>query len=232
MTETIDALLSRWARVGAMYNVTPSRQSPDLELLVIDTLQYIPSFSRLLPMTVTWLSLYSRLICRHRLASMTRSLEDPLSQAILGLLLDTVRQSTSVDHFNSVIQNCNAWKCPRPLFDTDSVSDRLRDMARQRSCTIGQAWGLWHQSVQLKTDAIRPSDWIMDKNPSYQMRAVFKGNLRSSILVLLKHNPETGQSESALSRACGVTRKAVREALDHLEFCRMVLETASLDVYA
>lgn len=31
-----------------------------------------------------------------------------------------------------------------------------------------------------------------------------------------------GQSESALARACGVTRPAVREALDHLELCGLV----------
>lgn len=222
MTKSINLLLSRWAKVGAMYNVMPSRKSPDLELLLIDTARHIPGFSRLLPMTVTWLTSYFRLICRHRLAHMTRSLQDPSSHAILGLLLDTVRQSGSIDHFNAVIQDCRALEVPRPLFDTDCVSKHFIDMAHQRSCAIGKTWGLWHQDIQLKTDAIRPPDWIMNKNPSYQIRAIFKGNLRSSILVLLKHNPDTGASESALSRACGATRKAVREALDHLEFCRMV----------
>ena len=115
MAKAIDALLSRWARVGAMYNVTPSRQSPDLELLLIETAQHIPSFSRLLPMTVTWLSLYSRLICRHRLAYISRSLTDPLDHAVLGLLLDTARQSRSIDHFSSVIHQCQALEVPRPL---------------------------------------------------------------------------------------------------------------------
>ena len=153
---------------------------------------------------------------------MTRSLTDPLSHSILGLLLDTAGQYASTEHFNPVIHDCRAVEVPKPLFDTDCVSDRLIDMARKRSSAIGQAWALWHQDAQLKPDAIRPPEWVMDRNPSYQMRAIFKGNLRASILVLLKYNPETGTSESALSRACGATRKAVREALDHLEFCRMV----------
>jgi hypothetical protein len=140
----------------------------------------------------------------------------------MGMLLDMVRHASSMDHFNLIIRHCQPLQQPKPLFDLDRQSSALTDMARQTTSDLGQTWGLWCQPVSLKPDAIRPLPWIMDRNPSYQRRAIFGGNLRASILVMLATDPNVGQSESALARACCATRKAVREALDHLEFCRLV----------
>ncbi|MCF7972325.1 MAG: hypothetical protein K9N55_00775 [Phycisphaerae bacterium] len=222
MTQELDKLLARWVRVGAMYNIASARKTPDIEVLLVDTARLLPGFSRLLPMTVTWLSLYCRLVCRHRLIHMVNELSDQTQVATLGMLLDMVRQINSMDHFNLIIRQCKSLSQPKPLFDIDRQSPKLVDMAQQTTCETGQTWGLWCQPVLLKPDAIRPLPWIMDKNPSYQMRAIFGGNLRASILVMLATDPGVGQSESALARACCATRKAVREALDHLEFCRLV----------
>jgi hypothetical protein len=222
MTQKLDNLLARWVRVGAMYNVASARKSPDIEVLLVDTVRLLPEFARLLPMTVTWLSQYYRLVCRHRLVHKVNLVLDETQIAAMGMLLDMVRQVTSIDHFNLVIRQCQPLQQPRPLFHLDDQSPTLTDMVEQTTCDAGQTWGLWCQPVSLKPDAIRPLPWIMDKNPSYQRRAIFGGNLRASILVILATDPSVGQSESALARACCATRKAVREALDHLEFCRMV----------
>jgi hypothetical protein len=162
-------------------------------------------------------------VCRHRLVHMVRMLSDPIEVATLGMMLDMVRQMNAIDHFNLIIRQCDPLSEPQPLFDSDRQVPALVNMAEQTTCEVGRAWGLWCQSVSLKLDALRPLPWIMDKNPTYQMRAIFGGNLRSSILVMLAVDPGVGQSESALARACGATRKAVREALDHLEFCRLVV---------
>jgi hypothetical protein len=51
---------------------------------------------------------------------------------------------------------------------------------------------------------------------------VFQGGLRSSILATLEHDQLDGASEAKLARLCGVTRKAIHEALDHLELCDLV----------
>lgn len=222
MSDKLDTLLARWVRLGAMYNVHSARKSPDIEELLIDTVRWMPTFARLLPMTVTWLSQYTRLVCRHRLLNMAESLSDQTHQATLGLLLDMVRCMTSTDHFNLIIRQCEPLGSHQPLFDVDRQSSLLIDMAQQTTCDTGRHWGLWCQPITLKPDAIRPLSWIMDKNPSFKMRAIFSGNLRSSILVMLAMDPDVGQSESSLARACCATRKAVREALDHLEFCRLV----------
>ena len=222
MTDRLDNLLSRWVRLGAMYNVRSARKSPDIEVLLVDTLRFLPTFARLLPMTVTWLCQYDRLVCRHRLLHMAKSLSDQPYRATLGLLLEMVHQTTSTDRFNLIIRQCTPLQHPQPLFECDRQSPSLAALAQQTTCDVGRHWGLWCRPIALKTDAIRPLAWIMDKNPSFQMRAIFSGNLRSSILVMLAKDPNVGQSETALARACCATRKAVREALDHLEFCRLV----------
>lgn len=222
MTQKLDTLLARWVRIGAMYNVASVRKSPDIEVLLVDTVRLLPGFARLLPMTVTWLSQYYRLVCRHRVVHMVNAMSDPTQAATMGMLLDMARQVHSIDHFNIIIRQCKPLQQPRPLFDIDRQSPTLIDLARKSTCDVARNWGLWCQPVSLKFDAIRPLPWIMDRNPCYQMRAIFGGNLRSSILVMLAADPNVGQSESALARACCATRKAVREALDHLEFCRLV----------
>ncbi|MDD5458557.1 MAG: hypothetical protein PHF37_04105 [Phycisphaerae bacterium] len=101
-------------------------------------------------------------------------------------------------------------------------TEKLSLLAKAESCGIAQKWGLWCGSVQLKDDAVRPIEWIMAKNPALKQRAIFGGNLRVSILESIARNSRAGQSESALSRYCHATRKAVREALDHLEFCQII----------
>jgi DNA-binding GntR family transcriptional regulator len=62
----------------------------------------------------------------------------------------------------------------------------------------------------------------MSNNPSLHKRAIFSGKLQASILVTLETDPSAGRSESALARACGATRNAIRDALDHLELCQFV----------
>lgn len=218
-----DVILSQWARLGAFFNVEPSEQTPDIEKLLIETAGLCPQMPRLFTVCVTWLTRYYRLVCRHRLAKFAAEIPETETSAVLGLMLSLTKQYTGTDHFNLVIKQCKPIAPAEPLFVLDRKSDALANLAESRSCELGQQWGRWCEAVELKDDAVRPLHWLMDQNPSMQYRALFGGNLRVSILETLAFNPDAGQSESALARHCLATRKAVREALDHLEFCQLVL---------
>lgn len=68
----------------------------------------------------------------------------------------------------------------------------------------------WNGPNLLKTDVLQPTAWVMRHNPELHYRALFSRNLKASILACLAVDPDTERNESALARACGVTRKAPR----------------------
>ena len=222
MHDLLKKVLLDWTTLGVLYGASPAHKTPDIEVLLLRTVELLPTFARLLPTTVTWLVQYERLVCRHRLSRMSGEVADTNTSAALGLLLDFVRQHTQSDHLNIVIASCRASEHPEPLFAVDQQSDALVRLAEDHTSDISRRWGLWTAEPVLKSDAIRPTNWLMKRNPALRYRAIFGGNLRASVLACLLADPDAGRSESALALACGVTRKAIREALEHLEFCGMV----------
>ena len=217
-----DIVLTGWCKLGVMFNVSPAKNTPDIENLLIDTAAVLPQNARLLPVAVTWLCKYYRLVCRHRLAGFAAKIVDGDVSAALGLILDIVKSKTGIDHFNLAIKQCQPAKISKPLFIFDRKTKKLSLLARAESSDMARKWGLWCSQVQLKNDAVRPIKWIMAHNPPLKQRAIFGGNLKVSILESLARDSQAGQSESALSRYCYATRKAIREALDHLEFCQII----------
>jgi hypothetical protein len=222
-----DKILHQWARLGILFNVRPSGKTPDIEKLLVDTAIMLPYMPRLLPASVTWLTCYERLVCRHRLAGLAAVISD-VDTAAMGLLLSIAKDFSGTDHFNLVIKKCRPLKKPKPLFEVDRKARQLWRLSQTNSSPISRKWGLWCEPVKLKENAVRPLTWVMQHNPSLQQRAVFSGNLRASILETLAHDKQAGQSESLLARHCHATRKAVREALDHLEFCQLIVRRNSI----
>ncbi len=218
----LDRLLSQWTRLGAMFNVRPARRTPDIEQLLIDTMSFIPVFARLHPMTVSWLRRYYRLVCRHRLAVLANAIDDPRQSAVLGYVLTKAKQESHVDHFNLAIKACRPLSKSQPLYDVYRRNSTMIALAKKQSEPMGKKWHLWAPPERVYEDAIRPAEWVMSKNPSLKPRADFGGKLPASILVTLQNDPDAGKSESALSRACQATRSALRDALDHLELCRLI----------
>ena len=87
-----------WARVGVLFGCEPSRESPDLERLLIDTARKCPDNARLLPLAVTWLVEYGQFVARHRLKRLVQTELEPEPQAILGLLIEeAVRHGATRD---------------------------------------------------------------------------------------------------------------------------------------
>jgi len=222
-----DKILRQWARLGILFNVRPAGRTPDIEQLLMNTAVILPQIPRLLPACVTWLRRYDRLVCRHRLAGMATTVLDADASAAMGLLLSMAKDFSGTDHFNLIIKQCRPLKTPKPLFDVDRLSEKLLRLSQENSSPISRKWGLWCETVELKEDAVCPLEWVMQHNPSLHQRAIFNGNLRASILETLAHDKQAGQSESLLARHCHATRKAVREALDHLEFCQLVIRRSA-----
>lgn len=218
---SLENTLSKWARLGIEFNVKPARATPDVERLIVDTAYYLPEFARLLPTVITWLSQNYRLVCRHRLARYTFDITDKDVSAAIGIILSESMNITNTDHFNLAIKYCTPTTA-KPLFEVDRKSEALERLAKSTASQISLKWGLWYQPFVLKQESIRPIEWIMSINPSLKRRALFNGNLRASILETLQFEPVSGESESALAKSCNATRKAIREALDHLEFCQLI----------
>jgi hypothetical protein len=218
----IDHLFSQWARLGALFEIQPSRTTPDVERLLIATAGAIPASARLHAMAVSWLGRHDRLVCRHRLAVLASQLHSRLSSAVLGHVLSAARRVGRTRHFNLPVKACQPLETPRPLFDAYRGNPALIELARSQTDEIGRTWGLWGPGDRHYDDAIRPAEWIMTNNPALMPRALFSGGLAASILVTLDETPRAGESELALARACGATRSSVRDALDHLELCRRI----------
>ena len=215
-------VISQWTRIGVLFNTLESNCTPDIENLLIETARHIPTNPRLFTMAVTWLGQYRLLVARRRIAQMAAGIDDPVHSATLGLVLDTVRTMHHIDAFDAVISICHRHREAMPLFVADRANPALATFARDQSSRLGRRWKLWSDAVDLKPQAVRPIEWIIERNPSYQWRAVFAGSLRASILACLEYDLPMGSSEAQLARRCGVTRKAVHESLDHLEFCSLV----------
>ena len=222
MNGGLEKIISRWVRLGAAFNAPPARKTPDIERLLVETALVMPQSARVHSMMISWLVRYRQLVCRHRLAALTRRIESPQQSAALGLTLTLARNCAESDHFNLAVKACKPLAPPMPMFQIDRRNKKFAALARKLSCDEGRRWGLWTPKERLYDDAIRPHSWIMRKNPSLHNRAVFGGKLQASILVTLESDPSAGRSESALARACGATRNAVRDALDHLELCQFV----------
>jgi hypothetical protein len=218
-------LSARWARAGAMFDVEPTSTTPDLERLLLDTARQARADARLLVMAATWLTRYGSLVARHRLNQLVGHELAPSDRVVLGFLLELVRNETDTSHFNGVIALCRECAGNRrdnlvdfpPLFEVYRGRPALLARLGRQGSALARSWGMLADPIEFKLDALRPARWVVGRNPSFRMRADLGGDLRCSVLITLEHDPDAGRSESNLARECGVTRRALRLALDQLE---------------
>lgn len=216
MNKTLDILFAQWTRLGAGFNTEPSAQTPDLERLLLDTARHSPEAARLFIMAATWLHRYGELIAKNRLK---RLINDELAiehRPTLGLLLDIAQQGTHPLRFQSIISMLEPATTPQPLFQISRENAKLAERAERRASVISRKWGMWCDPIEFKDDALRPSHWVMARNDGFITRADFRGDLRSSILAALRHDPQAGESEYKLARLSGGSRAQVRNSLENL----------------
>jgi len=222
--DLLKLVAARWARLGAMLNVKAASRTPDIERLLLDTARVCSRNSRLFVLAASWLALYGEYVARHRLAHLVRhELEDEYQPA-LGLLLEWARDHGAVNgsRFNLAIKACAAAATPQPLFDVERRNAPLAALAEQRASALSRRWGRWTIDFEIKSDAIRPAEWIAAHNSSLGERALTGGDLLASVLAECHAEPQAIQSEAELARRCGASRPAIREALRRLQLAGQI----------
>lgn len=216
----LDNTMARWARIGVLFGIRPSRRSPDLERLLLDTARLAPVNARLFSLAVSWLSQYSNLVARHRLKRLVRDELERVARPVLGLILDLAIKHGAARNLNIAAKACGKAKETRVLFDIHAGSAARRRLAQTTACPEAKCRGLWAPDVDPKLDALRPAAWILTNNPGYRDRAIRKGDLRATILVVLRLDVTENElnCELALADLCAANRTAVKAALDDLEF--------------
>ncbi len=214
-----DTLERDWARLGVLFHVAPSRRTPDLERLLLDTARHGPDNARLLPLVVTWLVAYGHFVARHRFKRLAQDELEPEPQAVLGLLIEEAVAHGATRDLLIVSEVCHPRAQPLPLSALQRHDPALAAIAERRASDLSRRWGVWAPPLALKNDALRPVSWLLRRNPGYRARIIRKGDLRASILETLRRDlpRATAPSESALTRLSGATRTAVRKALNALE---------------
>lgn len=210
-------LRSRWARLGVLFNVNPARSTPDIERLILDTSRFCSHDSRLFILAVSWLVSFGSYVAGHRLKALACSELSSDEQASLGLLIETAVAAGAPRSLGRVVVTGLSFAPePGPLFEVDRGP--LAAVVKRSATPISRRWGRWVQPIEIKADAIRPVRWVLQHNPELARRAAHKGDLRSSVLEVLRRDLAGGPvSEAALARACGATVLAIRAALDDLQ---------------
>lgn len=217
MTKDLSNTIARWTKIGTGFNTPPSRKTPDLERLLLKTAEVVTHEPSLLTLSVTWLATYPEFVAKHRLAALVDQTPSFRHRAELGLILSLAREFADTPAFDRTIELCKPCDPARPLFEIQRSNPVWKQVAESEASELSKRWGLWCQPIELKEDAIRPANWIVQRNPTFFDRAVFRGDLRLSILATLRDDPKAGRSEVALSRVCGAQRTAIRDALQALE---------------
>lgn len=215
----LDNTIARWSRVGVLFGSRPTRTTPDLESLLLDTARLAHGSARLFCLAVTWLSQYGNFVARHRLKRLVETNLEADHQPVLGALLTLAVKHGASRELLVAADVCGPADTPGPLFDVQRRSPALARIAQRHACAEGLRWNLWLSDEPPKLDALRPARWIISQNPEYGERIVRKGDLRCSILLVLRHDTPGGSADSevALAEKCSANRIAVRNALDDLE---------------
>ena len=215
-------VVAQWTRLGASFAVAASEEPPDLERLLLDTARLGAGNSRLLTMGATWLAEYSSYVAKRRLAVLVREELEMEFRPVMGLLLEWVQENGRRDRhrFREVIAECQPAAVVGPLLKVMNRGPVLRELAQRQATALSRKWGVWIEEFELKEDALRPVEWVAEKNPSLAIRALCGGDLVATIAADAEAGDNSGgvggvdfASESALARRYGASRAAVRDAL-------------------
>ena len=229
MSETlVNSVASRWVRLGVMLNVPAARRTPDVERLLLDTARAAPAHSRLFVMAGSWLALSGDYVAKHRLARLVRDELEAEHRPTLGLLLDWAKAhgQGNGNRFNLAIAACGPAADARPLFDVERANPAFAALAERRASSLSRKWGRWAAEFDIKTNGLRPPEWVAEHNPSLAERALTGGDLVATVLAECEAGDSGGggiiESEAELARRCGASRPAVRDALGRLRLAGRV----------
>jgi biotin operon repressor len=218
-THNRQRIASQWARLGILLDIRPIRGTPDLERLLLDTARAAPGDARLFYLAVSWLSRYGSLVARHRLKHLVGTELAAADQPVLGALLGLAVRHGATRELLVPARACTPAEHPRPSFDVYRGPPALERRAESSASPAARPWNLWVPEQAPKLDALRPTLWLLDRNPELRARGAYRGDLRSTILLTLRLDVPGRRvaSEVELADRCSASRLAVRKALDDLE---------------
>jgi hypothetical protein len=216
-------ITAQWKYWGVGFNVPPCTGPVNLEQLLVETARSMADNPRLFVMTVTWLAEHHEIVDAGQLAGLADKLRGRDS-ARLGLLLETSQEFIGASVFSEVVANCQPWEPPEPLFDVDRDSPGMARLAKKWASPLSRKWGLWAQPIEeLKHDAMRPASWIAQVNPTFMLRGLLKGDVRSRVVTALAEQGLSDVTETDLTRLAGCTRRAMHLALENLEAAGLIV---------
>jgi len=218
----IHLILSRWARLGAMFNVAAAAEDVDIERLLLDTARAGSGNARLFVLAASWLAQYGEAVATLRLARMILDELERAHRPTLGFMLEWAQRQRGDKRFERAIKSCGDAIDARPLFDVERQNKTLSRLAEQRASALSRKWGRWTGEFEIKSDALRPAEWIGQNNPAVRDRAQSGGDLCASILADARAGRLRYDSESDLAAAFLTTRSAIRESLHKLRLSGLI----------
>lgn len=206
------AISAEWARVGGGFTVEPARSPVDLEDLLVRSAVQAPADARLFAVAATWLSVHHHLVNVRRLGRMLDALEG-MPSAAAGAMLSAANEEARSARLATAARHCRPLAEPRVFFERVAASPVLSTFARENTLPVFAHWGLWHDELTLKPDAVRPVGWVLEHCPELRVRALLGAGLDGEIVEALRVGP---CSITELARDTGATYAATHEATTRL----------------
>lgn len=213
-------LSAQWARLGGGFAVEPTVDRVDLERLLVASAAAAPYDARLFAVTTSWLAVHGKFVNVRRLGRLLDAVrrretpDDQLTVAILGAMIEvTLTLAPSMAFLRAAQSHCRPLSEPRPLFERFAANPVLTQMAREECLPAFATWGLWHNTMPDKRDAVRPVTWLLRACPELHMRSLFGADLAADIMDEVRSRPAT---IADLVRSTGATAPAVHETVGNL----------------
>ena len=220
-TASRSLLSAQWARLGGGFAVEPSGDRVDLERLLVESAGAAPNDARLFAVTTSWLAVHGKFVNVRRLGRLIeavrhrQSSDDQLTVAVLGAMVEvSITLAPSMASLRAAQSHCRPLSAPRPLFERFTENAALTQMAREECLPAFSAWGLWHNTITDKRDAVRPVTWLLRACPELHMRSLFGADLAADIMEVVRSQPTT---IADLVRTTGATAPAVHETVGNLQ---------------
>ena len=213
-------LSAQWARLGGGFAVEPSAHRVDLERLLVESAGAAPNDARLFAVTTSWLAVHGKFVNVRRLGRLLEALprgespDEQLAVAVFGAMVQvTIALAPAMAFLRAAQSHCRPLSAPRPLFERFMENSALTQMAREECLPAFSAWGLWHNTITDKRDAVRPVSWLLRACPELHMRSLFGADLAADIMEEVRSQPAT---IADLVRTTGATAPAVHETVGNL----------------
>lgn len=206
-------LMRQWARVGALFNVTPWAEPVDLEALVIETARVARGDERLFVMAASWLAEHHHLLDARRLSRQLAPLEAEHS-AVAGALLAMALEGTpGASALAAAVTHCRPAAITTLLFPVLAEIPGWPALVQAEALPLFLRWGFWHNDATLKRNAIRPAAWLVRQCPELRVRALLGPGLDAEVVQLAGSAPRSAAEVAALA---GVTYAAAHAAVARL----------------